>query len=339
MSELRKNPVNGRWVIVATERNLKPYDFEPPYEIRRPGPCVFCSGMESATPQEVYSAGRNGSVPDTPGWKVRVVPNKFPALRIEEKSSLTGIGIYQKTGGFGAHEVIIETPDHQLDLADLSVEEIEMVLRAYQERMADLQADRRIRYCVIFKNQGSQAGASIQHAHSQLIGVSVVPKLVQEELEEAEVFYRKHGECIFCHSVREELSSGKRVVTSNQSFLASIPFAPRFPYETWIIPLQHEAHFTQVDHSTMRAFGDILKRVLLGIKHTLGDPPFNYLLHVAPYPCGDDSTYRKSYHWHLEILPILTKVAGFEWGTGFYINPVIPEAAARTLREGLPVEQ
>ncbi len=338
MSELRKNPVTGRWVIVATERNLKPYDFEPPFEVRRPGPCVFCSGMESTTPQEVYSAGRNGSTPNTPGWKVRVVPNKFPALRIEEYYSLSANGMYQKTGGLGAHEVIIETPDHQLDLADLKTEEIEMVLNAYQERMRDLQADQRLRYCIIFKNQGAQAGASIQHAHSQLIAVPVVPKLVQEELHEADEFYRKNGECIICRSLQEDISSGKRIVSRNQFFLATIPFAPRFPYETWIVPLSHEAFFTKVDKNTMRSFADILKKILLGIKLALGNPPFNYMLHVAPYPIGGGSPHRESYHWHLEILPVVTKVAGFEWGTDFYINPVIPEEAARTLWESLPVE-
>ncbi|HSV30718.1 MAG TPA: galactose-1-phosphate uridylyltransferase [Atribacteraceae bacterium] len=338
MSQLRKDPVVGRWVIVATDRSPKPYDFATSVELRKPGPCAFCETMESYTPREIWSARSPQTLPNNPGWQVRVVPNKFPALRLEEWTPFTVDNGYENMGGFGAHEVIIETPAHDLELVDLPIDHFQKVFLAYRERMRDLENDQRIQYCLIFKNQGALAGASIQHAHSQLIAVPVVPKRVKEELFGSRDYYGNKGTCIFCDTINRELSILERVVYQNERFIATVPYAPRFPFEIWVLPLEHAAHFSQTDERDLAALSEVMQNTLRAVKNTLDDPPFNMLLHVAPYSRNGENPDELSYHWHIEILPSLTKVAGFEWGTGFYINPVIPEEAALLLRDSLKTE-
>jgi UDPglucose--hexose-1-phosphate uridylyltransferase len=329
MPELRKDPIHGRWVIISTERGRRPSDFV--VEAQRPagGFCPLCEGNEDKTPPEVLAFRNNGTLPNKPGWSLRVVPNKFPALRIEGDLDREGEGIYDKMNGIGAHEVIIETPLHQESLATLSLPAVTNVLWAYRERIIDLRRDVRLRHVLVFKNHGVAAGASLEHSHSQIIALPIVPRRVSEEIEGAKNFFQFKDRCVFCDIIRQELNQGKRVVSENKSFVAVAPFASRFPFETWILPKTHCSTFESMEPSEYEQAGHILSDTLHRMNRVLDQPPYNYVIHSSSFPDAD----REYYHWHLEIMPKLTKVAGFEWGTGFYINPTPPEEAAEYLRE------
>jgi UDPglucose--hexose-1-phosphate uridylyltransferase len=332
LPELRKDPVTGRWVIIATDRAKRPSDFvREKVEIRGSGFCPFCYNNESKTPPEIMAYRSDGSARDTPGWSLRVVPNKFPALRIEGSLSRQGEGLYDKMQGIGAHEVIIETPDHQQTLATLPPQTIEDVLWAFRDRIVDLEKDHRFRYILIFKNHGEAAGASLEHTHSQLIALPVVPKRVLEELDGAREYYSYRERCIFCDMFRQEMESGTRMVAENAAFVAIQPFAPRFPFETWIIPKSHQSAFKESMTPEYAQFALILKSILTRLDIVLEHPAYNFVIHTSPLP----DTSNDYYHWHMEIMPKLTKLAGFEWGTGFYINPTPPEEAARFLKEAV----
>jgi len=329
MPELRKDPIIGRWVIISTERGKRPTDFASVPPARSSNFCPFCVGNETKTPPEVYALRDPGTGPDTPGWKVRVVSNKFPALQIEGELNRQGEGIYDKMNGIGAHEVIIETPDHNKTLSDLDEETVAEVLSTWKERIIDLKKDERFKYIVIFKNHGEAAGASLEHSHTQLVAMPIIPKRVVEEIEGARKYYDFKERCIYCDIVSQELNDDVRVVSSNESFLAIEPFAARFPFETWILPKTHRPAFQEIEKTEIHHLARILKEILLKINAALNSPPYNFILHTLPLQ-GDNRSW---YHWHLEIMPKLTKVAGFEWGSGFYINPTAPEEAARYLRE------
>ena len=329
MPELRKDPIIGRWVIISTERGKRPTDFASVPPAKRSNFCPFCYGNETKTPPEVYALREPGTDKDTPGWSVRVVPNKFPALQIEGELNRQGEGIYDKMNGIGAHEVIIETPDHNKTISDLDEDYIADVLSTYRERILDLKKDRRFKYIVVFKNHGEAAGASLEHTHTQLVAMPIIPKRVIEEIEGARKYYDFKERCIFCDIVAQEINDDVRVVSSNESFLAIEPFAARFPFETWILPKTHEPAFEEIGRNEIMHLARLLKEILSKINAALNNPPYNFILHTLPLQ-GDN---RNWYHWHLEIMPKLTKVAGFEWGSGFYINPTAPEEAARYLRE------
>lgn len=330
MPELRKDPVVGRWVIMATERGKRPSDFKLNRDQRKGAPCAFCAGMEQMTPPEVLAYRENGSQPNGPGWRVRAVSNKFPALRIEGAAGRRGEGLYDLMNGIGAHEVLIESPDHDRGIADLELHQIEELLWAYRERVLDLSHDERFRYVLIFKNHGAEAGASLEHPHSQLIALPILPLLVQQELRGASDYYSLKERCIFCDIVDQEGQDRRRVVFENDEFIAASPFAARFPFELCLIPKTHGSHFEHAATS-YPGFASAIKASLSALKRSLNDPPFNYIIHSAPLR----EAQSKHYHWHMEITPALTKVAGFEVGTGFYINPVPPENAAEALREAL----
>jgi len=329
MPELRKDPIMGRWVIISTERARRPSDFPHSHEVRRGTECAFCGGHEDQTPPEVLAFRSNGGPPNTNGWSVRVVPNKFPALRIEGELGRKGEGIFDMMNGVGAHEVIIETPDHTADLAQLSNQQIEDVLWSYHDRVHDLKKDRRFRYILIFKNHGAEAGASLEHTHSQLIALPIIPLNVAEELNGAREYYRHKERCVFCDLIRQELDDKVRLVAENDEFVTLCPFAPRFPLETWILPKRHGEAFEEVTKHEYRNLARALRDILGRLNKALDAPPYNYVIHSSPFREPEDGFY----HWHIEVMPKLTKVAGFEWGTGFYINPVPPEDAARHLRE------
>jgi UDPglucose--hexose-1-phosphate uridylyltransferase len=330
MRELRKDPVVGRWVILSSARNLRPSDFDaaPPSAGGSRAACPFCYGNEEHTPPELLVRREDGSPPNGAGWLVRVVPNKFPALGVEGTLDRRGEGIYDRMNGVGAHEVIIESPDHEKDLSELDLHQIERVLGAYRERIADLSNDIRLRYVLIFKNQGARAGASLEHGHSQLIATPIVPQVVQEELEGSKHHYQMKERCVFCDMVDQERSERKRLVLTNDRFVAFEPFAPRYPFETWILPLRHAATFEETRPGDDAALASILKETLARIRRALNRPHYNYVLHTAP--CRERRL--DHYHWHLEIMPKRTPMAGFEWGSGFYINPTSPEEAAEYLR-------
>jgi len=329
MPELRKDPIIGRWVIISTERAKRPSDFSSVPKKRTNKLCPFCPGNESATPPEILAYRPNSSEPNKPGWTLRVISNKFPALMIEGDLNREGRGLFDKMNGIGAHEVIIETPDHNKDLIDLDKKQMEDVIWAYRERTIDLKKDPRFRYILIFKNQGEAAGASLEHSHSQLIATPIVPKRVTEELEGAGKYYEYKERCIFCDIVKQEISENERVILQNDSFISIEPFAPRFPFETWILPKKHSPAFEKIKKEETPALAAILRETLQRLAKALNNPPYNYILHTSPV----DSYHDKEYHWHVEIMPKLTRVAGFEWGTGFYINPTAPEDAATYLKE------
>ncbi|OQX91174.1 MAG: galactose-1-phosphate uridylyltransferase [candidate division Zixibacteria bacterium 4484_95] len=329
MPELRKDPIVGRWVIISTERGKRPTDFARTTKTKEPKLCPFCPSNEASTPPEIYAVRDNDSAPNTPGWSLRVIPNKFPALKIEGDLNREGEGIFDKMNGIGAHEVIIETPDHMKDLVDLELGQIEKVIWAYRERILDLKKDPRFKYILIFKNQGEAAGASLEHAHSQLIATPILPKRVIEELDGSKRYYEYKERCIYCDIIKQELKSKIRVVAYNDMYVAIEPFASRFPFETWILPRYHEANFEYIKGDAISRLADLLKTILKKLSIALNNPPYNMVIHSLPL----DSQSQKEYHWHIEIIPKLTKVAGFEWGTGFYINPTIPEDAAKYLIE------
>lgn len=329
MPELRKDPITGRWVIIATDRARRPSDFS-----RQPVPpptarfCPFCYGNEQKTPPEILAYRRHGGA-NEPGWSVRVVPNKFPVLGIEGDLNRQGEGMFDKMNGIGAHEVIIESPDHALSLADVSDKQVEEVLWAFRDRIIDLKKDRRFRYIVLFENHGEAAGASLEHPHSQLIALPVIPKRVKEEIDGAKQYFDFKERCVYCDIMRQETAAGVRLVTETDRFVVMSPYAPRFPFETWILPKRHESHFEDADAPSLENLAWVLRTTLRKIDKALERPAYNFIVHSAPVQDPPEPYY----HWHIEIIPKLTRVAGFEWGTGFYINPTPPEEAAKFLRE------
>jgi UDPglucose--hexose-1-phosphate uridylyltransferase len=334
MPELRKDPIIDRWVIISTERGRRPSEFLPQETKTRGGFCPLCEGNEDRTPPEVFSIRENGSPPNSTGWIVRVVPNKFPALKGEGDLNREGEGLYDKMNGVGAHEVVIETPKHDETLSTLPNDKVMKVLTTYRERILDLAQDRRSKYVLIFKNHGAAAGASLEHSHSQIITLPVVPKRVSEEIDGAKVYHEYKDRCVFCDIIRQETEYKARIIGENNGAIALAPFASRFPFETWVLPKDHSAYFHRTQSAQFEDLASLLSDVLRKIDNGLPGSPYNFMLHTNP----SDERDATSYHWHIEIIPKLTKVAGFEWGTGFYINPTPPEEAAKYLREARPQE-
>ncbi len=328
MSELRREPVSGRWVIMATERASRPTDFKTNPQVIQSNFCPFCEGSEDKTPPEIMAYRDNGAPPNAGGWRVRVVPNKFPALRIEGDQNKHREGVYDMMSGVGAHEVIIESPRHIQSLTSLDNGNVKEVLLCYRDRLIDLKRDKRFVYGLLFKNVGSSAGASLEHTHSQLIATPIVPQLVVNEMENAKIFYQQKESCLFCDMIQQEIETEKRVVISTDNFVAFAPFASRFPFEIWLLPKKHESNFEDLQGAEAEELAHVLKGVLAKLEATLDLPPYNYIIHSAPFNVNDSEYF----HWHIEIIPRLTNIAGFEWGTGFYINPTPPEKAAELLK-------
>ncbi len=341
MPELRRGPITDKWVIIAPERAKRPSDYRVPQEKGKeenPRTCPFCPGNEGMTPPELYRVedGRGG-------WLVRVVPNKYPALRDYPELGREAVGgFFDRMNGVGAHEVVIEGPYHDRDLADLPLEHVRLVVDTYVLRLKELMKNPWHRYVLLFKNHGPQAGASLSHPHSQIIATPVTPADVRDKLQAARDYYERKERCIFCDMLLQELGDGRRIVEEVDGYVVWAPFDSRFPFEVHIYPRYHAHDFTQMDEGQRSGFARALKRTLRRLKTLLGDPPFNFVLQNAPNPVPRPgkpdywATLQYDYHWHLEIIPRLTQVAGFEWGTGFYINPMPPEDAARYLREADP---
>jgi UDPglucose--hexose-1-phosphate uridylyltransferase len=331
MSELRLDPVTARWVIISSEKDLGPEEYNIESPVIRGGTCPFCPGNEKLTPPEVDADRPTGTSVDTPGWETRTVPNKYPALKNEPNISRTGVGVFDKMGGVGEHEVIVEDIDHNKQLADLTIEQIKKVIRVYKKRSITLGKDERFKYVLIFKNYGSAAGASLEHSHTQLISLPVIPRRVIEELECAHRYFDYKERCVFCDIVRQEAEHRHREVSENEDFIAFCPFASRSPFEISIIPKLHNADFNSITESQTEGFARILKDLLVRMKAALKNPPYNFIIHTIPLNGnGDAADY---YHWHVEMMPKLSRIAGFEWGSGFYINPTSPEKASGILRE------
>ncbi len=330
MTEFRRDPIVGRWVIVSTDNPMDVDQFHllyPPVKKSHPEKCFFCPGREMDTPPEVYAVRPNGGEPNGDGWTVRVVPNKFPALVIEGDLESRPIGLYDISNGIGAHEVVIETPDHFRTLAEFSFEEVCEVIKAYRSRINDLKNDMRFQYILVFKNFGASAGASIEHDHSQLIALPLIPKNVKEELEGAKAYFEYRERCIFCDMWRQEKEEGIRVIYENAEFITFCPFSSRFPFEMWIVPKSHCCRFWEITDSQAMELSKALKDALIRLKLLLHDPPYNFIIHISPLRGNYEY-----YHWHVEIMPRISRVAGFEWGSGFYIVPTTPELCAERLR-------
>lgn len=329
MPELRRDPIIGRWVIIAKERGRRPSDFVVSEDETTGGFCPLCPGHERTTPPEVLAYGRASFAPNSDGWSVRVVPNKFPALIIEGDLDKQGEGMYDKMNGIGAHEVIIETPVHEQTIPEMSHEQVRLLLTAYRDRIADLSNDVRFRYIMVFKNFRKAAGASLEHSHSQLIALPVVPYLIQEELESSLRYFEYKDRCVFCDIIRQEVSQGVRVVCENDDFITICPFAPRLPFEMWMLPKRHMSSYTFMTDRQFSALAELFLETFKRLNKAVPKVPYNFMLHTAPIK----TAHLEHYHWHIEIMPKLTTVAGFEWGTGFYINPTPPEESAAFLRK------
>lgn len=339
MSELRHDPIKRRWVIIAAERALKPEDFA-----REPLPaplanCPLCPGNERYTGHEILAVRDPGTPANGPGWRVRVVPNKFPVLRVEGPLERWGQGLYDVASGVGAHEVIVETADHDRTLADLSVEELREVLRVFRARLADLTRDVRLRYLMLFKNQGTDAGARLAHPHSQIIAIPEIPNQIARELRSGQDYFGQKERCLFCDAVRQEVEGGDRLVLDAARYVAFVPFASALPFEIALYPRFHAHDFTATGDEDLLHLASALREVLGRLRAVLEDPPYNLALHTSPPPHerpgrrGMWDSLPLDWHWHFEIAPRITRIAGFEWSSGFYINPVVPEDAARFLRE------
>jgi UDPglucose--hexose-1-phosphate uridylyltransferase len=350
MAEMRVDPIVGRWVLISTERAKRPHDF-PKQKVKVDHNsiknCVFCEEHEYMTPPEITSL-RNGVYDktqgkphaDKPGWQVRVVPNKYGPLNIGGSPvTIPSASPFTRMDGVGACEVIIESPDHYKDLHAHDISHLERIIYTYQERITDLYRDSRFRFCMLFKNYGAAAGASKAHPHTQLYALPNIPKRITEELRGSEHYWINNHKCIFCDTIKWEQNhdkddpvlAGNRIVKETNDFIAFEPYASRFPYETWVLPKFHNADFREINDRQRHDLAVILKDVLTRIKVTLEDPPYNWMLHTSP----SQKTHGANYHWHMEITPKLTKMAGFELGTGFYINPTPPEVAAEDLRKAL----
>lgn len=329
MPEFRKDPITGRWVIIATEHARRPADFSREHVLPKGlSVCPFCPGNEHLMPPEVL-AYRNSGKPNTPGWTLRVVPNKFPVLRVEGDLNREGEGMYDRMNGIGAHEMILETSQHKISLAELPDKEVENIFWAARDRILDLRKDRRLRYILVFKNHGETAGAALEHTHSQIIALPVVPKKVQEELDGARRYYEYKERCIYCDILKQESVTDSRVVIETDEAVVLCPYAPRFPFETWILPRTHLSHFEQTPAGVMQKFAWAVRATVRKLEKVLENPPYNFVIHTGPVQQAEIPYY----HWHLEVIPKLTRVAGFEWGTGIYINPTPPEEAAQFLRD------
>lgn len=339
MPELRKDPLTGRWVIIAKERGRRTQDLKVKSEHQEVTICPFCEGNESNTPPEICAI-RDGSKPrNSKDWQIRVVPNMFPALAIEGEFNRTGVGMFDIMNGIGAHEVVIEHPKHLYNYTEMPVSHIIKILETYKNRIEDLYRDHRLRYVLVFKNYGSAAGATLAHAHSQIIATPVTPINVKNELNVAKNHYKTKERCIYCDMMKQELLSQDRVVSENEQFVCITPFASRFPFELMIMPKKHSHTFQTITNDELYSLSLMFKDVLFKIKESLNDPAYNIILHSSPNlvsrPGYSDfwSSIMYDFHWHFEIMPRLSNTAGFEWGSGFYINPTAPEDAAKYLKD------
>lgn len=322
--------MTGQWTIVAEDLPLSRRDFVLD-GVSRPldTPCPLCEGRELTAGHEI-AAVRDGSAPDGPGWQLRVVPNRVPALRVEAGMSGAHDGLFIHRPGLGAHEVVVETPRHDVSWFTMTAEELARIFTAWRDRMADLRRDGRLRAAVAFKNHGVEAGARLAHAHSQIVATPLVPPSITHEVEAARRHHTATGNCLFCDLVTQERAAGVRVVAETPAYVALAPYASRTPFETWLLPVTHAARFDEASAADLDGLAALLRQVLEQVGRELERPAFNAVLHSAPFDEPGDGAY----HWHLELVPRVLRANGLDVGAGLPINPVPPEKAARVLRGG-----
>ncbi|MEW6746321.1 MAG: DUF4931 domain-containing protein [Planctomycetota bacterium] len=336
MSELRWDALRRQWVILASERASRPNEFFGTPE-RHPKVCPFCEGHESETLPEICAVRAPGSMPDRPGWQVRCFGNKFPAVEFGPAWPAGAPDLGCRRQGTGAHEVVVESPWHDRFLEDLDEGHVALVLGMFRERLRRLQEDPRFEYVFVFKNHGAAAGASLRHPHSQIIALPFLPLVVRTELRGAREHLRATGRCLFCDLVARDADGGARLVSDDWGFSTVTPFASRFSYELVLAPTVHAAAFDEIADGELTLLARALMGALRRLRGALGDSPYNLLLHTSPVRgrrgrTGEECWLREGFHWHIEILPRVGYLAGFEWGTGESINSVPPEEAAARLR-------
>ncbi len=335
MPEMRKNPITGDWTIIATERARRPHmptiDEKLFFSGNAHDPsCFFCDGNEHATPPEILVYRETPNAPNSSGWTLRVVANKFSALNLNEELCLEeGNPLKVCCYARGTAEVIIESPHHTLNTALYPLQQLELLLRAYKERYIELSKEPSIQYVAMFKNNGSQAGASIPHPHSQIIATPIIPSVIQNEIHGAGAYFKKNKRCIYCDMVESELKDTSRIIYENDEFISFAPYASRSPFETWIMPKFHSDSYHRLTDKQLKSLSEIWKAVLYKIYMGLNNPPYNYFIHTSPVR----KNTKNFYHWHMELIPKMTIAAGFELGTGMYINIAIPEQSAEHLRD------
>lgn len=330
MTEFRKDPTSNEWILIASQRVKRPTNFIYPkkskVDVDYVEDCPFCFGNERLTPPEkaVY---RNS--PESLLWKIRVIPNMFPAVSSERSNESSLIdNFFRTTSGYGFHEVIIESPFHNQTIVKLKISEIELIIRTYLDRFEDLAKDS-IKYIMLFKNQGKLAGASINHIHSQIIAVPLISEYVRHKNEIALNYFKKTKRCLYCDINSKELKSEDRILYQNDDFLVFNPYASRYPFETWISPKHHQASFRNISSKEIKTLASILLETMVKIDHGLNNPDFNYLFYSAPIGKENSSHL----HWYIQIVPRIHNFGGFEIGTGIYINIQSPEVSAKYLKE------
>ena len=309
--ELRKDPIVERWTIISTDRLGRPQEVHAEMPPTRLETCPFCAGHEHLTPHAI------AELRDERGWRVRVVPNMYPALRPIDGAA------------HGGHEVVIECPQHEPSLANLPADQFVFLLRAYQQRVVAARQDPRLVYPMIFKNAGADAGASLEHAHSQIVLLPRLPTVLCDEIAAGVAHQAATGRCIFCDLMENERKVGERIILESGRFVALAAYAGRFPLETWILPKAHASHFESISNEEIDDLANLFRQLLRKLTAGLDDPPYNYFIHTGPLT----ESAMPHFHWHLELLPRITGIAGFEIGAGFAINPVPPEQAAAYLRK------
>lgn len=330
MPLFRKDPFGRAWVLISPERGLVASDFGSvaPSAARSP----LSPGNERETGPEIAAVRPASTLPDDPEWRIRVIPH--PSALVEPKSFREeGEEPFRQAVSSGYQEIIVEHPDARVTLDSMPRAHLVDVLRLYRERLELLASRPDIRHVQITRNVGRAAGALFDHPHAQLLAVPVISRWVEEEVEAARRYAAERGGCLFCEVIRRELAGRERVVTHNDSYVAIAPYAAKTPFETWILPRQHDSAFTAVPSNTLPQLADMLQTVVRALNDALDHPPYNLLLHTLPH--GGEA----SFHWHIELLPRLTAQAGFDWGSGFYVNPTPPEDAARFLREALALQE
>lgn len=332
MHELRKDILLGRWVAVISESKA-PSDYNLPSSNKKEeSSCSLCPGREHEPPPEITSI----KMLNVPGWWVRALPSFKPVFQVEGDLGRRGVGIYDKMNSIGANEILIESPEHNIRPEDMGLEQMIRVITLYRDRVADLKKDSRLRYILIYKDSGKDAGEIFAHPISFLMATPVIPKTVKDELDNAKQYFAYKERCIFCDIIREELRVGERIILETRNFIAFCPYAAQFPFESWIIPKRHCCAFHEVTYEEIEDMGLILMSVLKKLRKIFNEPPFNYFIHTAPNMVPRRNhwhTLGEDFHWHLEIMPRIIRTSGFEWGSGFYILPTSPENAAKYLRE------
>ena len=333
MPQLRQNAATKEWVIIATERANRPEDFQCIEEEETPEArkkCPFCPGNESKTPPEIFAYRAYGTKANTPGWWLRVTENKYPALSPSGNTTRKkDLEFFSSIDGYGQHEVLIETPDHDKTIATLDQKQVEEIFLGYRDRYLALSKDCKFEIILIFKNHKVAAGTSLKHPHSQIVAVPITPMHIRTRLEEAMRYFDDHGECVFCAMLKKEKEAKERIILETDNFVVFCPFASRSPFEMWVLPKKHNAAFIYASVLETKELGFVMRQTLAKLHIALKDPAYNYVIKSAP--CHEDNI--DYYHWFVEIEPRVVQVAGFELGSGIYINTVLPEDAARFLRE------